>query len=185
MKGVEYFRPSKFESGGLKTAAQKQVDAQIAEKLRSSGVTRGQYGADYKNAIAELQKVRDSNALSATRQGAADAGRLNNLSLNRDMGYGAGAGQNYASLMKRYADVQQGIASQYADDYSKQTYDYNRQLADLAEADRVIRNSRAAEIDSLYRQLYGEAWDRYLARNNMYMDAMNQRNTARGMAQGR
>lgn len=185
VKGIEYYHNSKFNPKGYRTAAQLQTDAAIEEKLRASNVARGQASADYQNAIRELQQVRDSNSLNATKQGAEDTGRLNNMSLNRDMGYGAGAGTNMTSLMNKYADIQSGIASQYANDYSKQTYDYGRQMNDYNEADRVIRNSRAAEIDALYRQLYGEAWDRYIAKNNLGMSAIQQRNQARAAAQGR
>jgi len=183
--GVEYFKPSKFSTGGLRAGANKQVNAQIAEKLRQNNVARGRTTADYKNAIAELQRVRDTNLMANTKSGAEDQGRLNNMSLNRDMGYGVGAGTNESSLLNKYAEQATGIGSQYADAAGQQGYDYNRELGNYTEADRVTQNSRAAEVDALYRQMYGEAWDRYLARQNLGMGATQQRNSARAMAQGK
>jgi hypothetical protein len=185
VKGVEYYRAGKFKTKGLKASATKQVDAAIAEKLRQSNVSRGVLGADYQNAIAELQRVRNDSMAGAVKSGAEDQGRLNNSALNRGMGYGQGAGTNESSLLNKYADIKAGIDNKLADDTGRQAYDYNRSLGDLNEADRVVANNRASEIDAMYRSLYGESWDRYLAKQGINMGAVQQRNSARAMAQGK
>jgi hypothetical protein len=185
LKGAEYWRPGTFnEEAGLRAGAAAQVDAQLAEKYRQNQVARGQYGADYQNAIGELQRARDAGLVSTEKSGAADRGRLNNMSMGGGMGVGVGAGTNLSSLMNKYAEIRSGINSGFQSDYGKQTYDYNRNLGDITEADRVLANSRAGEIDTLYRSLYGEAWDRFIQQQTLTGQGIESRNNTRARVQG-
>jgi hypothetical protein len=184
IKGLEMFTSVPFtEEGNLRAAAEAQAKAALSEKYRQNQVARGVATQDYQNAITELQRVREQNTGASIKSGTLDRGRLMNMAANNGMGYGQGAGTNLSQLLQKYADIRAGIDQTYQTDSGQQTYNWTRTLNDITEADRVLANNQAAEIDTIYRQMYGDAWDRYVSSQSMALQAMNQRNDVRVLQQ--
>jgi hypothetical protein len=148
------------------------------EGFMANRFRRNQGKQDYENALAELQAARDYSQAQAFGAYTEGRGRLNNMLASSDM-WGGGAAANMAIANQGYQNNLGGIMREYQQGQRASYADYQRILNEMAELDRQIRSSRLADIDMLYRDWDATAYDRWMAQQQLMMDAMNQRNTAR------
>lgn len=177
--GLEFYRAGRFKPGNLMAQARKEMNARLLEQKRGSNVARGQANLANRNQMRELGNVRMQGLSQAAAQQGQEYGRLNNISMNRGMGYGEGAGANYGNLANQFSERRGGVESQYGQSTASAYDALSQTLAGYDEADRAFKASLPSLTQELYRNLYNEAYQQWYNQQQLALEAVQQRNQAR------